>query len=457
MPSRAAHHIRLGRMLAVAAVLGAAAYFWTTPPGGRSLMPGTVLTSATNFALSGTVGNLAPGISSTLVVTATDPYNVPITLTSVTVSVPTVPASCSLSNLRLASTAFSGSPPAVTVTGLSQTVPANGSANVPLAILLAKNAVNGCQSVTFPFNYSGTATYTAATTTVLASSPNSSLFGHPVTFTATVTASPSSANPPVGTVKFYVCENPANLASGSPASACGTSAALGAAVTVNGSGQATLSTAGLPAGSDPVFASFTPSDATSYAASSSTTITQVVTFSKPCITTTVPGLTVAAGQSICVSAPGRVNGAVTVNSGGALWLTGATINGGLTSTGATALRVCGSSINGSVIVTGGTGFVMAGDGGDEGSPACAGNALGGVSLSSNSGGFEVAGNTITGSGSFSGNTGTGPYWQDAAPEIEGNSISGTLSCSKNNPAPTDGGKANTVTGSRSGQCSAAGF
>jgi hypothetical protein len=41
--------------------------------------------------------------------------------------------------------------------------------------------------------------------------------------------------------------------------------------------------------------------------------------------------------------------------------------------------------------------------------------------------------------------------------IEGNKITGPLSCSGNTPPPTDGGYPNTVTGARSGQCSAAGF
>jgi hypothetical protein len=101
---------------------------------------------------------------------------------------------------------------------------------------------------------------------------------------------------------------------------------------------------------------------------------------------------------------------------------------------------------------------MIGDGGDDGQPACAASTLkGGLSLGGNSGGFEVAGNAISGSAAFTGNTGTGPYWQDAAPEIEGNSIGSGLSCSSNNPAPTDGGQGNKVSGPRSGQCSAAGF
>jgi hypothetical protein len=422
------------------------------------LMPGAVLTSATDFGLSGTVSDLAPGVSSTLVVTVTNPYSVPITLTSLRVSVPTVPANCPASDLSLASTAFTGSPPTVTVSGLSRTVPANGSSSVSLPILLTRNAANGCQNVAFPFSYSGTASYTAATTTTLASSGSPSLFGHPVTFTATVTAGPPAANPPAGTVTFYLCASPASLAPASPASACATPVALGPTVALGASGQASLTISGLPGGSYPALARFTPAEATNYSASSSLSITQVFTFSKACITTMVPGFTVAAGQSVCVDAPGRVTGEVTIASGGALSVTGGVLSGGLSASGAAALRFCGATINGSVSVSGTTGFVLAGDGGDDGQPACAGNTLrSSLSLSGNSGGLEVGGNQITGSVSVTGNTGTGPLWQDPAPEIEGNSISGPLSCSNNSPAPGDGGQRNTVSGPRSGPCSAVGF
>src|SRR5690242_5585563 len=119
-PGIAARRIRLGRVLAAAALFGGAAYLWGPAAQGRTLMPGAVLTSATNFGLSGTVSNLAPGAPATLVVTATNPYSVPITLTSLTVSVPAAPAACPASALTLASTAFNGSPPTVTVTGMSQ-------------------------------------------------------------------------------------------------------------------------------------------------------------------------------------------------------------------------------------------------------------------------------------------------------------------------------------------------
>jgi len=82
---------------------------------------------------------------------------------------------------------------------------------------------------------------------------------------------------------------------------------------------------------------------------------------------------------------------------------------------------------------------------------CAGNTqTGAVSLSNNTGPVALGGSTVTGAVSVTGNVG-GPT------VIEGNHITGALACSGNTPAPTDGGTGNSVTGARSGQCSASGF
>jgi hypothetical protein len=468
-----------------------------------------------------------------------------------------------LSNLTINGTAFSGG--SVTVNSLSQVVPAAGSATLSLPILVAKTAPNGCQSVTFPFNYTGSATYTAPTVITLVAAPNPSSFGQTVTFTATVAANvtpASAAATPVGTVTFYQCTNPASLPSGSPASACTARVALSPSEPVNGSGQAMYSTSALAIGSYVIFAVYSPTDPTSFVASSSTTVTQLVTqaststvlasapnpsffgqpvtmtaqvspssgptgtvrfyvcqtpacastfllgtgtlnavgkatfttsslppgadslravyagntnyagstspvvtqtvsFTSACIVTTINGgLIVHSGQSICIKSPGGVNGGVTVQSGGALFLNGAFINGAIVSTGATGLRFCGSTINGNLSVLSSTGFVMIGDGGDDGPPGCAGNTInvGTVTLSNNTGGFEFGANHASGTVTLSGNTGTGPTVEDAAPEVEGNNISGGLNCaSSNNPAVSDGGQPNTVTGAKSGQCSGGGF
>ena len=99
------------------------------PPSGHKLLPGVELASGANFGLFGSVSGLTPGVNSTLLLNVSNAYNVPITVTSVSVSVPTPPASCPLSNLTINGLAFSGSPSSVTL-GLSQLVPASGSANL---------------------------------------------------------------------------------------------------------------------------------------------------------------------------------------------------------------------------------------------------------------------------------------------------------------------------------------
>ena len=79
----------------------------------------------------------------------------------------------------------------------------------------------------------------------------------------------------------------------------------------------------------------------------------------------------------------------------------------------------------------------------------------GVLLGRKSDGFAVAGSQSSGTATFWRNTGMGSYWLDAAAEIKGNRIRGSLSCRNNHPAPTNGGHHSTVPGHRRGQCAAA--
>jgi hypothetical protein len=229
-----------------------------------------------------------------------------------------------------------------------------------------------------------------------------------------------------------------------------------------------------------LIAVYTPTDATNFSgsSSSSTPLTQVVQCSSSIATKQGQGLTVNAGQDVCITLAGSVGSSVTVNGGGRLDVLGGTINGSLTiqtggalnfqagtlnaaltSTGATLFNVCGASLKSWANVSGSTGFVLIGDAGDKGESGCAGNTLSGsLSLSNNTAGVEVGGNTtIAANVTVSGTTGSGPTSEDAAPEIEGNKISGNLSCSGNTPAPTNDGLPNTVSSNRSGQCGAPGF
>ncbi len=273
----------------------------------------------------------------------------------------------------------------------------------------------------------------ASTSLVLSASPNPSHFGQAITLSAQTT--PGSG--PTGTVSFYQDAPP--------------NGDLIDTATLNASGLATLVTTALPPGTYSIYAVY--SGDTNYLTSQSNTLTLTVGYSSSCLSGTISGgYTVTSGQSICIS--GKVSGGISVQSGGALFLNGANVSGAITSNGAAAIRICGSNISGNLTVSGTTGYVMIGDGGDDGTPACADNTITGtVTISGNSGGIEIAGDTINGTLSVSGNTG-GP--ED--PEIEGNHINGSLECAtSNNPALTDGGQRNTVSGSKTGQCSAGSF
>jgi hypothetical protein len=99
--------------------------------------------------------------------------------------------------------------------------------------------------------------------------------------------------------------------------------------------------------------------------------------------------------------------------------------------------------------------VIVGDGGDDGSPACAGNTIGnGATLSGNTANAEFGGNHTTGSVTFNNNIGS--TGTETSPELEANTIGANLKCSGNSSVSNDG-LPNTVGGNRDGQCGAEGF
>jgi hypothetical protein len=544
----------IGLTLVVGVALAAGSFFGTSTVL-RSVHPKVKLIAATDFSITTTISSsstvqtaalLYPGGQMYVWFTAHNPLHVPITVSDMSISAVAAPAECAASNLDLSAASFAGSLP----------VPAGGTNAVSKPISLKGTAnQDSCKSKTFGFTYTGHATYTDvyATTTALSSSLNPSAVGQSVTYTAAVTAAPTSGqdtvpSSPTGTVTFKdgtttICASvpvvslsttvakatcspsayptaashsitavyantdanfsattsavftqtvdPATtstvlLSSPNP-SIFGQSVTMTASVTattgpvptgavnffigtpsgahtllgsgtLNALGRATLASSALPGGSDSLYAVFgaSPNDATS----TSTIITQTVNFTAACMTGTANGgFTVKSGQAICFTATARVNGGVTVQAGGALSLTGASVNGGLTATGASGLAICGANINGNVSVSSSAGFVLIGDGGDDGAPACAGNSISGtVSVTNGTSGLEVGGNRISQSVTLSGNTGNGRNTEDIVPEIEGNTIGGSLTCATtNSPALTNGGQTNTVAGTKSGQCSAAAF
>lgn len=393
---------------------------------------------------SGSPALLYPGVTRCAVFSIHNNLNVSITVLKITTVLDTryvaPPAVCSGSNLTLP--AFSGS----FVVGGSSTA---NSPGVP--ILLKESGTNQdvCKNFVFHFRYSGTARYTDSTTTSLTSSINPSNFGQSVTLTAKVTATNAStdASQPTGTVTFYECAVAACTSTRTP---------LTGAVTINSStGQASFSATAFSLGTHYLDAIYTPTDATNFTGSNGLR-TQIVGLPPLCSSGPINGsVNVKSGQVTCLI--GKVNGGVTVQPGGALYLSGATVSGAITSTGAAAIRICGSTINGGVSVATSIGFVMIGDGRDDGSPACTANSIsGGVILTNNTGGVELGGNKIGGTVAIAGNVTT--LFGEGVAEVEGNKITGSLSCgSSNSPALSNGSQTNTVTGTKSGQCAGIGF
>ncbi|MEU9993252.1 Ig-like domain-containing protein [Streptomyces sp. NPDC048045] len=252
------------------------------------------------------------------------------------------------------------------------------------------------------------------------------LFGHAVTLTAVV--DPANAGTPGGTVTFS--DGPAPLAT----------------VPLD-HGRARFTTAGLRPGhhaitaaysGDPVFAPSTTGEPTDL----------TVGFSRPCLDTAHHGgLTVDAGQAVCIASGGSQDGRVTVRPGGSLAVSDARIDGPVTADGALALAVCGSALTGPFTVGHSSGFVRLG--GD--AQACPGNVVRGpLTLDANTGGIGADGNEVTGAVRITGNSGSGPMPGEDTPAFEGNRVDGPLSCDGNRPGLDHGG--NTVTGPRSGQC-----
>lgn len=426
--------------------------FNSTP--ASALIPGTdftITSTISSSSISQSAATLYPGAQRYLWYNVSNPLTVSITVTSLSILAVTPPSGCATSNLNYGRTTFSG----------FLVVPASGTNSVSVPISLydlptsqnnASSSTENCVSKTFTFTFTGTAQYTALTTTVLTATPMSpAVAGQPVTLSAAVSTSTAGATTPVGSVIFYSCTS----------LTCATKTALGSAVSLslNSSGIATTITSPATTGSYYYEAIYTPSNSTNFTPSTSNVVFRLVNYTNACgASGKINGsYTVGSGQFIFANC--SVNGGVTVQSGGALFLQGATVNGGVTSTNAGSLMICGSTINSGVTATGTTGFGLIGDGGDDGTPACAANTIkGGVTINNGKGGFEIAGSSITGGVSVAGNTGTGPITEDAAPEIEGNSITGALSCAtSNSPVLSNGGQKNTVTGMKSGQCSAAGF
>jgi hypothetical protein len=295
--------------------------------------------------------------------------------------------------------------------GCVQTSPAPGSplANTVGLHSFTVRATDSLGRVTIQ-----TVTYTVVTinpalsATVVVSSPATVTFGSPLTFTATVSPSVPAGGPsPSGTVSFFV--------DGQPRALDTVTLVAGVTKPKNGVaiGTASMSTAGLAAGSHTVTASY--SGDANFAPSTSTGAASVVT-----CTATISGphsgaTVIGAGVTCLLGA--QVTGSVTVSKGALVDLENSSIAGSLTASGAAALRLCGSTVDGTVSITGAKGFVLVGDAGEGCGPNNLGSAL---ILTNNTKGVQAIGNRVSGAVTSSGNAGSGPFPLDLAPVVAGN-------------------------------------
>lgn len=408
---------------------------------------------------SGTAtAKLYPSTTRCIVVTVHNPLSVPIRVNSLSMTVTSFTPTPSNHATTPACKPTMVHPPTLFSTAFSVTP--HTTHTIDKAIKLSTTGTqDACQNGTFNFTFQGTATYTDTTTTTLTSTKNPSVAETPVTLTAVVTPSnpktdtfgPQGA--PDHTVSFYAC----TTATCTHKSLLGTKS-LAVKTATNKTASATYTTGNLHYGTHYFEAIYTgTTTATPDFSGSHAILTQHVTLSCQSHVTIHGDTTVVTGETLCL-VTSTVDGDVKVQKGGSIYFTNVTDNGNISATGAITLRICGSTLHGGITSNKASGFVYVGDGKGDDSPPCAGNTIkGGVTIGNGTGGFELGGNTIAGTVTLNGNSGTGGS-SEGANEVEGNSVKGSLNCAtSNSPALSDGTKSNSVIGKRTGQCSGSTF
>jgi hypothetical protein len=431
-------------------------------PGSAS---GLVTSAGGAFTISGTLGGMHPGVTTNLSLTVSNPQSSPLYLQSVSASLVSAvytgtstaaPAACAgyLSpTLSHTWTAWSGPTTIPAASGPSS--PGSAVVTVPLSFTDSGTNQDTCENVTFNLSYAGSGYYSDPTTTVLAGAPNPANIGAPVTLTATV--SPTySGTAPTGTVAFT---GPSGTLAGSPVTLAPVSGSTNAAASI------TLST--LPAGSDAITATYTPTatgtgGGPNFLASSATTSEAVqaactappTSGASTVITGTYSGnYTVASGKSVWLDG-GTITGNVTVSAGGQLAGNGGTIEGNLQASGASALQgttVAGNVTSSNAALSLGYGTIVHGNVQSSGSgPVCmnvvtlSGNVtLQGMTGSSPS---TVCGTVMTGNITLQSNS--APVALGGSSTCAGNKTSGNLTVGSNSGKVTIGasGYGNTASG-----------
>jgi hypothetical protein len=386
--------------------------------------PVTVALVSTNTALSGS-GSVVSGQAVTLKATVTPSLSGIGTPTGTVTFYETPPGGgtqTTISNcvaLKLSATDTATCP-------TSFTPPAG---NGPYSIMAT---YSGDPNFTGSFGTGNETVGKAGTTTVL-TAPSTAALGSKVTVTAQVAPVSPGSGTPTGTVTFY--DNSSAIGTGN--------------VAANGTASITVA---FQAGTHSLTATY--GGDSNFTGSSTTSAVKLTVAATRTISTPFTGtITVASGQSLLVTS--KVTGAITVQPGGALDVNGGTVTGLIVSTGAAAFTLCAATVNAAVSVTGSTGYVFIGGG--TGTGCAPSKILGAIVLANNTGGVEVANNTVIGAVSVTGNSGYGPVQQKGAfppTEVAGNSIVGILSCSGNTDTPTaitDAGQSNTAL-IKLGQC-----
>ena len=316
------------------------------------------------------------------------------------------------------------------------TTDASGRAHCPVILQQRPGAY------TVTANFPGDTVFAAATVsapftinkghtiTTLASSKNPSDFGQDVTFTATVTAANPGATAPGGQVTFRR-----------------STITLGARG-LDATGHSALTVPILQVGQNTITGTYGGND---FFLGSNATLVQSVRCTRTLTGVQPGGLSLSAGSTCLTNA--TVNGRTTIGSGAAVSISNSRLNGRISATDGLALTVCGSTVNGDMTVSDSAKFVLVGDAGDDGAPACAGNTLKGTTtIFASTGQAEVGASTISQNLILNDSSGTGPDEESTQSQIEANTIGGDLFCTGNTPAPTNDAHPNSITGQGFGQC-----
>lgn len=353
---------------------------------------------------------------------------------------------------------ITATPTNVTLTNSAQTV-VTGSAGVgdntatwnpTVPVAVPANAVAGTYTGTLAHSVDPDTTITFTvlpTTTTTVSAPGSDQAGTPIPSGAIAATLSGAASGATGTISFTVFGPQA--AAPTVCTSGGTAVGSGTSVSGNGTYHPSAGFTPSTAGTYWWYASYS-GDSGNVGSNSGCGAGMTSTLVFTCGNGGSGNVTVPSSGITCVSG-GGVTGNVTVPAGGSLVLMNATVGGNLNANGARTVTICGSHIGGSISVTNSTGPVVIGDGGDAGSPSCAGNTVGsGVTVTGNTANAELAGNHIQSSVTFNNNAGTAPGIE-TSPEVEGNTIGANLKCSGNSSLSNDG-QPNAVAGNRTGQC-----